>query len=198
MCTCVPKNNYLLNVTQVDQLKKRCKVETRKWKTGQKIGHYANLHFIYEREGERDEQVSAICKRIMQCQNCKLLQPCTWCMSVCVLVTVRMRNVRKRKRWRWPSLVKAATFRIPRKKNLIIIWVWEFLCGRFANESFLVVGWLVAFFRNSVRFSMGYSKDLCVLKESVWKWKWFAINKLKYQRDDNSNNNSSRRIIIQQ
>lgn len=43
------------------------------------------------------------------------------------------------------------------------------LCGRFANESFLVVGWLVAFFRNSVRFSMGYSKDLCVLKESVWK-----------------------------
>lgn len=81
------------------------------------------------------------------------------------------------------------------KKNLIIIWVWGFLWGRFANESFLVVGWLVAFFRNSVRFSMGYSKDLCVLKESVWKWKWFAINKLKYQRDDNSNN-SSRRIII--
>lgn len=154
---------------------------------------------LRERDRERDEQVLAICKRIMQCQNCKLLQLCTWCMSVCVsvFVTVRMRNVRKRKRWRWPSLVKVATFRIPRIKNLIIIWVWGFLCGRFANESFLVVGWLVAFFRNSVRFSMGYSKDLCVLKESVWKWKWFAINKLKYQRDDNSNN-SSRRIIIQQ
>lgn len=31
------------------------------------------------------------------------------------------------------------------KKNLIIIWVWGFLCGRFANESFLVVGWLLFF-----------------------------------------------------
>lgn len=185
------QNNYLLNVTQVDQLKKRCKVETRKWKTGQKIGHYANLHFIYERETERERRAGF--SHLQEDYAMPKLQIIAAMYVVCVSVTVRMRNVRKRKRWRWPSLVRQQRFEFHEKKlnyNLSLgVFVWAVCQWKFFSC------WLVAFFRNSVRFSMGYSKDLCVLKESVWKWKWFAINKLKYQRDDNSNS-SSRRIII--
>lgn len=79
---------------------------------------------------------------------------------------------------------------IPREKNLIMIWLGEFLpkcvwvCVGVLPMKVSARGFFSFLFWNSVIFNGFNSKDLCVLKESVWKWKWFAINKLKYEWDD--------------
>lgn len=147
------------------------------------------------REREREREMSRFKPSASGLCNAKIANYCSYvrgvwvCVRVCLLrcVCAMSANVKGDGDHHW---WRHQRFEFHEKKlnyNLSLgVFIYYGFVWAFCQWKFFSC-WLVCFFRNSVRFSMGYSKDLCVLKESVWKWKWFAINKLKYEWDDNSN-----------